>query len=124
MQDELAQIEAANRPFLISRREIDVTESSDLKRRIVSLGVAGVGHAGLSFRWWRGRSRGQGWSLNRAGWSRTGALGSILLALVVLKLVDPCLQLLNTVEQTLDRWFARSCPRWRLRQRRAGGQRE
>src|ERR1700730_4755076 len=121
MQNKLAQVEATDRSFLIRCREIDIAKASDLKGRKMALGLAGFAHTGMfaglreggrripssSLRrlWYCGRS------LSRGGRGGTGAWGRPLRARMILKLVDPLLQLLDSLQQTLHGGFAVRCRR-------------
>ena len=95
----------------------------------MSLGVADFAHAvifGVCDQ--RGGSPGSGLrgSFSRGGGRcGRGSLGSFQLAVTFLELVDPILQLLNTVEQSLYRGLTIGCcRRRRLCQQHAGGQKE
>ena len=137
VQNQLSHVESADRSLLIGGREIHIAESPDLQRGEAALGVADFAHAGVLVvhRGRAGRGSGSGGgrrSRSFCGAGRGGCQRSLFLAITLLQLVDPVLQLLNALEQALHRRLARCCSRrlgwrrlrWRrrLRQQCAGSQ--
>src|SRR5207248_802418 len=99
------EIEATRRASLVSRREIYIAEPPKLERRISGLRLANFGGGGHMLRMLhqcRRRAPLRRFAFTRGSLQDVGNAGR-LFALAFFKLIDPFFQLLDTIEQSLER---------------------